>query len=114
MRRKRVRFDADVRRGPGGNIEMIVLNPWRDNPLAPTTVADSVGGIQRLPSGLVRVTFVQEIHTPGGATEFLATEHKLWTERNWLDSGDAFRWIMRDYERGMFTPPDGGHRRRTQ
>lgn len=102
----------DVRRGPEGEVRMIRLLTYRDNPLAPTALVCKIGGIYRTDTHLIRVTLVDEVPNSEGIVEVIAAAHLVWkTEANWLESGTDFRWIMQEFRRGTFIA-DGP--RRTQ
>jgi hypothetical protein len=112
MRRKTVPF-GEVRRDTGGNVTMIQLKPFKDNPLAPTALVSDVGGIYRLDTHLIRCTFIDEIPNAEGVLETVATSHLVWkTEQHWLATRDVFGWVMNEFLRGAFG--DGGRRRKMQ
>lgn len=100
----------DVRRGPGGDVTMIRLLTYRDNPTAPRTLVTKVGGIYRT-NGIVQVTFVDEVVNAEGITEAIAANHLMWrSESLWLEGGEEFRWLMREFTKGSFSH-EGSHRK---
>jgi hypothetical protein len=114
MRRGSVR-PGEVRRGPAGEVEMIQFNAYRDNPLAPTALVSKIGGIYRLNTHLIRVTFIDEQPNALGDVEAVAQSHLIWkTAQHWLDTNELFRWAMGEFRHGTFhvkegSAPRGGH-----
>ena len=93
---------------------MIEFSRYRENPLAPTVIVNKVGGIYQVNSTLIKVTFVAQFPLAGGEVDPVATVHLIWPTRQWLESGDIFRFAMAEFQRGMIHDDGGGRRARTQ
>jgi hypothetical protein len=105
-KRTRVRRSAvppgDVRRGAGGEIEMIEFNAYVRNPLAPKIFVNDVGGIYRIDQGIWQVVFINKPHLPEGSTDAVEQGSLIWPERRWHASGELFRWAMAEILGGKF------------
>ncbi len=90
---------------------MVQFETYRDNPLAPTALVSKIGGIYRVDTHLIRVTFIDDVPNADGRLEAIAQSHLIWkTERNWLESGETFRWVMKEFMRGGFPASGDGSR----
>ena len=115
--RGRVPHSVEVRRGPGGRVEMIELTAYTPNPLAPTLFVNKIGGVYRRPGGIIQVTFASEYSGVGGLTQTVQAASLLWPEHDWHEAGQQFKWIYEQIAAGHLSgvPDDGGGRRsRTQ
>lgn len=117
VRRSRVPL-GDVRRGAGGEVEMIEFSEYRRNPLAPTFFVNRAAGIYRVNPNIIKVTFALATPGAGGTVETGEIVSLMWENRDWHEAGDLFRWAYGEIRRGTFhnaIPDDGGGRRpRTQ
>jgi len=117
VRRSRVPL-GDVRRGAGGEVEMIEFSEYRRNPLAPTFFVNRPAAIYRVNPNIIKVTFALATPGPAGAVDTSEIVSLVWENRDWHDAGDLFRWAYTEIRRGTFQgalPDDGGGRRpRTQ
>lgn len=113
MRRKRVRPNAEIRRGAGGVIEMIEFNAYRRNPLAPTVFVNKIGGIYRINPHIVKVTMCQLTSSEqSGDINLTEACSLLWENAEWDDAFDGFRWAHGEIRKGVFV--DDGRRSRAQ
>ena len=110
VRRSRVPL-GDVRRGVGGEVEMIEFIPYRENPLAPLCIVSKVAGLYRLNNGLIKVTFAIDLPVAAGGTDTVAAGHLLWTsEQDWLHSHEVFKFATSEFQRGILRDDGGGRR----
>lgn len=107
MRRQSNR-PGKVTRDGGGNVTMIRFARYKDNPIAPTAIVSKVGGIFRVNTHLIRVTFYDEVPNSEGEPEAIAQVHLVWkTAQDWLATRDVFPFAMDEFEKGSFDA-DGG------
>jgi hypothetical protein len=114
MRRKTVRFE-EVSRDGAGNVTMLRLYPYKDNPLAPEALVSKVGGIYRVDTHLIRVTFIDEVPDPSGEMVAIAKSHLVWkTEEDWLATREIFDFVMEQFRKGSLQDDGGGRRKKMQ
>src|SRR6267142_2294753 len=101
VRRSRVPL-GEMRRGPGGEVEMIEFLEYRRNPAAPTIFVNKAAGIYRVGSDLIKVTFAQTLSTAGGIPDTTETISLIWPQGDWHEAGELFRWAFQEMRRGTF------------
>lgn len=102
MRRNRERL-GEVARDGAGNVTMIRFSTYKDNPLAPTALVSKVGGIFRVDTHLIRVTFIDDVPNAEGVMETVAQGHLIWkTAADWIATREIFQFAMKEFQDGTF------------
>jgi len=100
---------GEVRRGANGKVEMITFNKFRDNPGAPIITVHDVGAVYLIGNDSLQVTMINKMRNAAGDLDWQAAAHLMWEERDWLRTGECFRWLMTTWKAGKIVD---GHVRR--